>query len=109
MIKASERILRILDLLDKKTKDMTPPASFLIKERFGNDPFFVLVGCILSLRTKDTVSFLAACRLFSHAKTVYELKNLSIDTIQKDIYPVGFYRVKSLNLIKIAYFNNLIS
>jgi len=69
---------------------------------YGRDPFLVLVGCILSLRTKDTVSVPAAKRLFNYAREPHDLMRLAVDFIQQCIYPVGFYRQKARQLVKLS-------
>lgn len=92
------RILKIISLLKQGTIAMRPLASELIKQACGSDPFFVLVGCILSLRTKDAVSFSAACRLLEQAKNPEQLRSLDQKTIELLIYPVGFYRQKARQL-----------
>ncbi|HUL00054.1 MAG TPA: endonuclease III [Nitrospirota bacterium] len=60
-----------------------------------HDPFRVLISCILSLRTQDKTTEGASRRLFKLAATPEELSSLSVKTIEKVIYPVGFYRVKA--------------
>ncbi len=62
------------------------------------DPFKVLVSCILSLRTQDKVTGEASERLFGLASTPAGLAGLSVDRIEKAIYPAGFYRVKARRL-----------
>jgi endonuclease-3 len=59
------------------------------------DPFKVLTSCILSLRTQDKVTGEASQRLFQLAQTPEALSRMSVERIQKAIYPVGFYRVKA--------------
>jgi endonuclease-3 len=59
------------------------------------DPFKVLISCILSLRTQDKTTGAASERLFKLASTPEDLSRLSIRTIERAIYPVGFYRVKA--------------
>lgn len=59
------------------------------------DPFLTLAGCILSLRTKDEVTALAAERLFARANTPQALLALPTTTVERLIYPVGFYRTKA--------------
>ncbi|NTU41529.1 MAG: endonuclease III [Nitrospirales bacterium] len=59
------------------------------------DPFKVLISCILSLRTQDRTTAEASERLFAIASTPEALSELSIEEIEKAIYPVGFYRVKA--------------
>jgi len=43
----------------------------------GPDPFRILVGCILSLRTKDDVAYAATARLFALARTPKAMLALS--------------------------------
>lgn len=66
------------------------------------DPYRVLIGCILSLRTKDEVTIPACERLFSKADTPESLLKLSPEEIQRIIYPVGFYRNKSQTLREVS-------
>lgn len=77
---------------------MIEPAASQIVAKYGKNPFLVLISCILSLRTKDTVSLPASLRLFDHAKTPHEILNLSNIQIEKLIYPVGFYRRKAQSI-----------
>ena len=71
-----------------------------------HDPFCVLVGTILSARTKDACTAGAVKRLFS-AETQRRggkpfrpesLERLSVEEIEKLIYPVGFYHDKARHL-----------
>ena len=62
------------------------------------DPFLVLVGCILSLRTKDEVTEAAMERLLKKARTPLEMLALPVAELSKTIYPVGFYRTKAKNI-----------
>lgn len=74
---------------------MEQPASSVIIEKYGRDPYLVLISCLLSLRTKDTVSLPASIRLFEYAKTPHEMLKVPISKIEKLIYPTGFYRRKA--------------
>lgn len=67
-----------------------------------HDPFRVLVACLLSLRTKDETTGPAAARLFALAATPEALRRLSTRTIERAIYPVGFYRTKARVLREIS-------
>lgn len=96
------RAMAIIAQLQESTKHMVPPGSGEIVAVYGRDPFLVLVSCILSLRTKDTVSVPASKRLFEHARKPHELMRLSHSLIQELIYPVGFYRQKSQQLIALS-------
>jgi endonuclease-3 len=61
----------------------------------GRDPFRILVSCILSLRTKDEVTYPATERLFAKARTPRAMAGLPARTIERAIYPAGFYRTKA--------------
>ena len=58
--------------------------------------------CILSLRTQDPVTDKAAGRLFAVLRTPQDFADAAPDQIAKLIYPVGMYRQKAKNLIRIA-------
>lgn len=93
---------KIVAILRRATHKLVPPASCSIVARYGRDPFLVLIGCILSLRTKDTVSLPASCRLFEQVKTPQGMLALSHEAIASTIYPVGFYRRKAITIHKIC-------
>jgi len=78
------------------------PDNELFVDTHGPDPYRILVGCILSLRTKDDVSYPATERLFATAHTPEEMLRLEAGTIAKLIYPVGFYRRKSIQILEIS-------
>lgn len=67
-----------------------------------NDPYYVLISCLLSLRTKDEVTYPAAKRLFSKANTPKAMLTLTEKQIQNLIYPVGFYKRKSKTIQNIS-------
>lgn len=66
------------------------------------DPFCVLVGTILSARTKDACTAGAVKRLFAKARkgnfSPDDLRRLSVEELEKLIYPVGFFRDKARHL-----------
>lgn len=65
---------------------------------YRRDPFTTLVSCILSLRTKDETTRAASERIFRLARTPQALLKLTPRTIERAIYPVGFYRTKARTL-----------
>ena len=68
----------------------------------GPDPFRILIGCVISLRTKDEVSYAATARLFRRARSPRGMLKLSAATIAKLIYPAGFYRRKAEQIRQIS-------
>lgn len=63
--------------------------------RETRDPFRILIACLLSLQTKDQTTADASQRLFRLADTPERMRALPIKTIEKAIYPVGFYKNKA--------------
>ena len=91
--------------LKKEFKAHAAPIIELIEAQ-THDPFCVLVGTIRSARTKDACTAGAVKRLFS-AETQRRggkpfrpesLERLSVEEIEKLIYPVGFYHDKARHL-----------
>ena len=89
-------IVEGLKKLKKAVRKFRTPSVTVIAKK--NDPFAVLVSCIISLRTRDEVTELASARLFTLAKLPAELLELSNAKIEKAIYPAAFYRNKTKSL-----------
>ena len=89
-------IVEGLKKLKKAVRKFRTPSVTVIAKK--NDPFAVLVSCIISLRTRDEVTKLASARLFTLAKLPAELLKLPNDKIEKAIYPAAFYRKKTKSL-----------
>jgi endonuclease III len=62
------------------------------------DPFRVLVTTILSARTKDDTTTEAAYRLFAEVTTPADLRGVSLERLERLIFPVGFYHTKARHL-----------
>lgn len=91
-----------LTTLRKATAQLCKPAATQIIERYGKDPYLILISCILSLRTKDTVSLPASIRLFSYATTPQAMLLVPLNVIERAIYPCGFYRTKAKTIHSIS-------
>jgi len=62
------------------------------------DPFHVLVGTILSARTKDQTTAEACGRLFQRIRTPADLRQVPPAELERMIFPVGFYHTKAKHL-----------
>jgi endonuclease-3 len=102
LVDKKDRAIRIIEVLRKATKRMVQPASFQITEKYGKDPYLIFISCLLSLRTKDAVSFPASVRLFEYAQTPEQMLTVPVATIEKLIYPTGFYRRKARLLHEVS-------
>ena len=90
--------------LKKEFEAHSAPIIELIEAQ-THDPFCVLVGTILSARTKDACTAGAVKRLFATAEkqnpfhfTPGDLRRLTVRQIEKLIFPVGFYHDKARHL-----------
>ena len=63
-----------------------------------HDPYCVLVGTMLSARTRDTVTAQAVRRLLPAAPNVAALARLSVEELEALIRPVGFFHAKARHL-----------
>ena len=77
------------------------PVVGRIKEEHA-DPFAILVGTVLSLRTRDSVTEKAFYQLWPIASTPHSLLSLSHSQLEAAIRPVGFYRTKARSLKAMA-------
>src|SRR3970040_2315808 len=68
----------------------------------SESPFHVLISCILSLRTQDATTAQASRRLFTLADTPKAMLKLPAKRIEELIYPVGFYKTKTKNILAIC-------
>ena len=81
----------VIRLLKREVRQWEEP----IVGHYRADPFRTLISCLLSLRTKDETTRGASQRLFRLARSPQRLARLSTQTIERAIYPVGFYRTKA--------------
>lgn len=96
------RAISIIKMLRTATQTMTKPAATQIVDQFGRNPYLILISCLLSLRTKDTVSLPASFKLFQVAQTPEEMVVLPITQIEQIIHPVGFYHTKARTIHTIS-------
>jgi len=81
----------------KRIKKIIPQGKF--KRR---NPYRVLISTILSQRSKDENTAIAAEQLFNVYKTPEELAVGNLNKIEKLIVPAGLYRAKAKNIRNVA-------
>jgi endonuclease III len=77
-----------------------PIVTELAREK--HDPYSILISTIISLRTKDEVTRDASERLFGLADTPRAMTGLDRETIEKAIFPAGFYRNKARTILDVS-------
>jgi endonuclease-3 len=95
-------INQAVSILKKEIKQWKVPIVGVIANESHN-PFLVLISTVLSLRTKDKITFEASSRLFSLATSPEEMIKLSVTKIEKAIYPVGFYKTKARSILHLCH------
>ena len=92
-----------IDKVVQKLKDAKQQKSEFVNlmDSFNN-PYLVLIACILSLRTNDRTTYPATLRMLELAKTPEEMKNVKVEDLAQAIYPVGFYENKAKQIIELS-------
>ncbi len=92
-----------IDIIIKKLNEAKQPRSEFVNlmDTFNN-PYLVLIGCILSLRTNDKTTYPATLRMLKLAKTPEEMSKVKVEDLAKAIYPVGFYENKAKQIIELS-------
>ena len=97
---SNKNIDEVIRILKKEVKKYQVPIVTEVKEG-TQDPYRILISCVISLRTKDEVTREASRRLFSKAKTPKQMLKLTTKQIEKLIYPAGFYKTKAKSIQRI--------
>ena len=84
---------------------VNPPRMTALRELHEAEtggPFSILIGTILSARTKDENTAKVVKKLFSKYKSPQELAKAKVKNVEKIIKSIGFYHVKSKRIINVA-------
>src|SRR5919112_4759673 len=73
-----------------------------LKEQEKGDPFKVLIGTILSSRTRDEQTTRAVSKLFAKYKGPQDIADADIKDIEKIISCVGFYNTKAKRIKEVS-------
>ncbi len=95
----------MLDTMIETINKVKPPRLTALKglqEEESGDPLQILIGTILSARTRDENTTVAVRKLFTKYKTVEQLANANTKQIEKLIKSTGFYRVKAKRIKDVA-------
>lgn len=95
IIKKMERVL-----YDKKPYRLT--ALKQLQEEELGDPFKILIGTILSSRTRDETTTKVVKTLFKRFKNAKELAEGNLEEVKQIIHSIGFYNVKAKRIIEVS-------
>jgi len=98
------RIDKILSYMIDTMNSIRPPRMTALNELHEAEtgPFSILIGTILSARTKDETTTKIVKVLFSKYKNSKQLANAKIKDVEKLIKSIGFYHVKSKRIVEVA-------
>jgi endonuclease-3 len=92
------RIAAVMRRLAKAIDGLEEPAVEKIAKEQQESAFDVLIATMLSAQTRDAVTAEASRRLFRVARTPRTIAQLTAKRIEQLIYPVSFYRHKSVHV-----------
>ena len=95
-------IHEVISILEDETSKWTETALTAVAEQTRRDPFRILIGTVLSLRTKDETTAAACERLFALAEEPEAMAALPEESVDRAIYPVGFHATKARNILEIC-------
>ncbi|MCZ6583375.1 MAG: endonuclease III [Thaumarchaeota archaeon] len=96
---------KILRGMIETMNSVNPPRMTALRELHEAEtsgPFSILIGTILSARTKDENTAKVVKKLFSKYKSPQELAKAKVKNVEKIIKSIGFYHVKSKRIIDVA-------
>jgi endonuclease-3 len=92
----------VMDRIREAVKPYPKAAMFELRDDGFTTPFEQLVACILSIRTRDETSLVAARRLFAEARTPATLAAMDPEEIDIAIDDVTFHERKAVQIRDIA-------
>ncbi len=95
---------KILSGMTNTMNAVKPPRITALRDLHDAEtgPFSILIGTILSARTKDEATTKAVKELFSVYKNPKQLSNAKIKDVERIIKSIGFFHVKSKRIIEVA-------
>jgi len=89
-------------IVEKLIEAKQPRREFVqLMEEF-QDPYLVLIACILSLRTNDLTTYPATLRMLEIGREPKDFAYCDVDRLAKAIYPVGFYQNKAKQIVELS-------
>ena len=95
---------KILTGMTDTMNSVKPPRITALRDLHNAEtgPFSILIGTILSARTKDETTTKAVKALFLKYKNPEDLANAKVKDVEKIIRSIGFFHVKSKRIIEVS-------
>jgi endonuclease-3 len=105
MIKNLKQMKKILHGMMETMNSVKPPRMTALRElreaEMGS-PLSILIGTILSARTRDENTSVVVKKLFSKYKSARSLAQAKLSDVEKIIKSTGFYHVKAKRVIEVT-------
>ena len=99
------RFSKIISLMQSTLRNnnlVRPTALKNLQTQEDGDPYKILIGTILSARTRDETTAQVIKMLFSEFKNPDELSRADLKDIKKLIQKIGFYNVKATRIKEVS-------
>jgi endonuclease III len=99
------KLNNIIGLMQKTLRNnnlVRPTALKNLQIQEEGDPFKILIGTILSARTRDEITTNVIKSLFSEFKNPDELSKANLNDLKKVIKKIGFYNVKAARIKEVS-------
>jgi endonuclease-3 len=96
---------KIISGMMKTMNSVKPPrmtALRELREAENGEPLSILIGTILSARTRDENTSAVVKKLFSMYNTARSLARAKVSDVEKIIKSTGFYHIKAKRIIEVA-------
>ncbi|MFC1854603.1 endonuclease III domain-containing protein [Candidatus Dependentiae bacterium] len=96
-------MFEIVEILRGETEKFEKTLVSKIILEYGHDPFLILISCLLSLRSRDSVTIHVCRKLFDlGANTPEKIVAMDVLDLENIIKPIGFFRGKAKTLISVC-------
>ena len=97
------KILKKMERIMTNNNRLTRPTALKeLQMEEKNDPFKILIGTILSARSRDENTSKVVHKLFLKYKDAKELADADIDELKSIIHSIGFYNTKALRIKQVS-------
>jgi endonuclease III len=96
------KIISLMQSTLRKNNLVRPTALKNLQTQEDGDPYKILIGTILSARTRDETTAQVIKMLFSEFKNPDELSRADLKDIKKLIQKIGFYNVKATRIKEVS-------
>ena len=96
---------KLITLMQKTLRNnnlVRPTALKNLQIQEEGDPFKILIGTILSARTRDEITTKVIKSLFTEFKNPNELSKANLKDLKKAIQKIGFYNVKAARIKEVS-------